>query len=597
MEAVVAQLELINSRLEKLEQNNYNRYRLNPNINNGITRGTRQGGYIVFNRNNANKSETTNNRNVESGRTATNQRRQDTARFTNYEKPRSNNPDFGRFVNNLSDSIRVKHHLKNWDNLPKDIDDLFKDIFNNIHLPLGNSNLDFKLNKLCENMKTNLIITAQDHLNLMDQELYDERQRLCKEDIEWIAKLAKGRTTRKNRRIDVHMVDDWYRQELFNSPSATAGNVSGTQNPGAYSHPEANITNDVEELTTTNFRTPKRTTSDRSPQVLPAVATNNKFQCLADIADVEEAGAHADADDNYVLATVVMPTQECPLQSATKKAKVDTKSTGTAQASKLPKMFSKQSNQTLNSTSSKPHVTRTSNERPWFSELPCTQPGSAARYEEAPVLEPTASSQPITSGSTERRKITESNKILHAEKDKTVWSIPFIKPNTEALVIADSNFREMGIGIQNWEVHVFPGAKLSHAYDILKTIPERHNLKKLIIQVGINNRALDWSINEKEFNKVFAQSQKLGLDTHYLGISIPPRIKEKEKDMLRTINAFALAKFGEKNFIQPLDPKEVSVSPYDFYLIHYDRETLNKLSRVICNHFLSETFTSRRLSL
>jgi hypothetical protein len=177
-----------------------------------------------------------------------------------------------------------------------------------------------------------------------------------------------------------------------------------------------------------------------------------------------------------------------------------------------------------------------------------------------------------------------SKPIIHTEEIKANWNLK-IKPQTKTIVLADSNFRLATQLPADWEIHVYPGANMTNIYKLIKSTHIPESVKILIIAVGINNRTWAPASATIEFNKLFSATEKLNCATHFVGISIPPALNERERSNLNFINKYVEQKCI-KNYIKPLNDHEVSVSPNDSFKIHYDQNTINKICTKITRHFL-----------
>jgi len=66
--------------------------------------------------------------------------------------------------------------------------------------------------------------------------------------------------------------------------------------------------------------------------------------------------------------------------------------------------------------------------------------------------------------------------VVHETSNKSTWMIGGLKASSKVLVLADSQFRRLRGLPNSWEVHVFPGAYLQHAVDILSRLTDTKNL-------------------------------------------------------------------------------------------------------------------------
>jgi len=222
-------------------------------------------------------------------------------------------------------------------------------------------------------------------------------------------------------------------------------------------------------------------------------------------------------------------------------------------------------------------------------QLPQTAPDQLPPADDSRDSSDLSPTIPIVSTSQPAR-IMDVKPVEHLDKVKAHWSLN-IKQQTQTVVIADSNFRMVKKLPADWEVHVYPGMSLIQARNLVASsscLNTNRALKNIIVSVGINNRG--WSFNNvlPDINKLFISLERTDRAGYFVGVSIPPRIPETEKDVIRKLNDHAKQRFGSY-FINELAPDEVSVCPKDKYKIHYDQDTLDKICLGITNHFLSLT--------
>jgi hypothetical protein len=152
------------------------------------------------------------------------------------------------------------------------------------------------------------------------------------------------------------------------------------------------------------------------------------------------------------------------------------------------------------------------------------------------------------------------------------------------LVITDSNFKHaesMDIP-PNWEIHVFPGAKLAHASKLISSAITHVNTTDVIISVGINNRTCQYAgSTQKDILSIKNISVKRDLKCHFLGISYSRSLPPVECRNLADLNKGASNMF-KHGYIQPLS--KVGLDPNDSYRIHYNRDTLNLILENIKVH-------------
>ena len=461
-------------------------------------------------------------------------------------QPKSQNPDFGRLVNNINNCLRIQCQLQAWESLPHSIEKQIDSIFSNINLVLGNEYIGEKFTNISSNTKSEMVFAAHEHL--MSQQLILRQDRLALDltDIQWAGKVALARMLRRNRKINRNLCNQWLNDELECSESPLESNKEAFE-------------------VVKKKHSSKRTAEERSPRV--SIEHNNVFTPLEALNTDENEG------------TDLEPLE--PLESNEAQSKSGN------QTKKLKTSPSKQKNQKTNSQYNNSAASNNKEEI-----------GLHATTE---VLINTATSATTTPEQRTNLQHNTNKTVHYGNKDS--WSVPHIKPTTKVLIIGDSNLRLIRDFPSDWEVHVYPGAYFRHAPEILKSVPARNNLEHLVIQIGINNRGWQWTNNQVDLNKTFAQTKRLGVKTHYLGIAIPGNLSENHQDQLQRINDHARTKVGNRFYIKPLPTEQVRVisnkNPHghnDHDLIHYDQGTLDKITSNIINHFLCLIQTQKFLS-
>jgi hypothetical protein len=191
-------------------------------------------------------------------------------------------------------------------------------------------------------------------------------------------------------------------------------------------------------------------------------------------------------------------------------------------------------------------------------------------------------SQPTRDSSVRRSKgydtvVSDNGYTLIHEGWAKNTSILRVRPNTMHVILADSNFRFHRVKHDDYEVHVFPGANLSHACAILKNAVIPHTVHSVIICVGMNNRSWKYNVSTApDLRKLVAVTKDLNLLSYFLGVSTPRLMDQEEKDNVARLNADACDRFGDR-FIPPLPQDQVRMTTGDKYGIHHDEDTVRKV--------------------
>lgn len=174
------------------------------------------------------------------------------------------------------------------------------------------------------------------------------------------------------------------------------------------------------------------------------------------------------------------------------------------------------------------------------------------------------------------------NKFVH---DGWVKNAHILRVRSKAanVIIADSNFKLWQPDSENFEAHVFPGAKFNHTYRLLQTATIPDSVVNLIICVGVNHRTWDFLTSTlPELRKLIAATETMKQNVYFLGVSTP-NLDQIESDNITRINSYAREKFGAKFFIPPLPRDQVVIIPGDPMKIHHDEDTMKRVFSSIMN--------------
>lgn len=202
-----------------------------------------------------------------------------------------------------------------------------------------------------------------------------------------------------------------------------------------------------------------------------------------------------------------------------------------------------------------------------------------------PSTQPTGPRRLSLPGNLDRTPNTARNPkvIVHPNtNDKQHWKLRMMD-NVTTLIVTDSNFRHAeGLQIPvNWEIQVFPGAKIGHVTKLLDDATLRPSLRQIVVAVGINNRAWAWkSSAEYEIAKLnTAFNRRRGIKHFFLGVSAKD-LDQRTMNNIRDLNQGARDRF-QGRFIKPLPTDQVTVTADS---IHYDVHTVAKLIESIKAH-------------
>jgi hypothetical protein len=179
--------------------------------------------------------------------------------------------------------------------------------------------------------------------------------------------------------------------------------------------------------------------------------------------------------------------------------------------------------------------------------VPLSQPAPEAdRQEDVGDVAVSQLTSRRESGAADRLDGPPRGLVVHDSLIKNGWAVKNVHPATRTLVIADSQFRHIREVPESWEIHVFPGANLSHANAIVNRLGSRKgSLQTVVTHVGINNRGCNWENSAYvDINKLMCSLEKMATKAVFCGVSIPEGLTPKEKDLLEKINEQAQKRMG-----------------------------------------------------
>lgn len=176
-----------------------------------------------------------------------------------------------------------------------------------------------------------------------------------------------------------------------------------------------------------------------------------------------------------------------------------------------------------------------------------------------------------------------TGKYIYRSENKAQWSLKTRRPNV-TLIIGDSNLRLINETPEEWETHVFPGAYLDHGHKLLANL-KGPTPDKIVIALGINNKAQDMSSWWKDLKLTHTTATKLTTETYFLGISTTRNsgLNNAHHETVAEINRKAEQLFG-KRYIRPLPQDKVSIVPSDLCKIHHSADTVSRIRDSIEDH-------------
>jgi hypothetical protein len=195
------------------------------------------------------------------------------------------------------------------------------------------------------------------------------------------------------------------------------------------------------------------------------------------------------------------------------------------------------------------------------------------------------------------KKQRPSTDIIHTSAGVEVFTGPknnwafTVSPNTECVVIGDSNLRSVTRLPPRWQVESLPGARLTHvakALGRMQTSAGRH--LNVVLQAGINHRAESTTDFQTELRQLLyeARGNECINRVFYAGISTSSTLPEA--DNIRSFNSLIAQAVQTDNYILPLDPSQVNVNPTDHSGIHHTAETADRIIAKLYRHVEGKGF-------
>lgn len=187
--------------------------------------------------------------------------------------------------------------------------------------------------------------------------------------------------------------------------------------------------------------------------------------------------------------------------------------------------------------------------------------------------------------------ITEHNVHIHAGL-KTDWQVNPESSDTCVLVVGDSNLRKVRLIPPYWQINALPGGDLCDLTDGLNNLSGERKQYTIVLQAGMNHRDNHDAADQADIRSMlFAARRNPSIDEIFFnGVSIPPGMPEADAQRLDALNRFMEAEVGKGFYIAPLDRADVRVEPNDSWQIHYDQDTVDRISRNMIRHITGSDF-------
>ena len=479
--------------------------------------------------------------------------------------PQANTTDneFSVLCKKFFQRVQLQRASNIWTQLPRTLADRIDELVDSIRLPMPDDTiLTDGLLELKNSFKSATTALAQDHLQRKQIEVDTQVKQMNGSRKVEATNIARSYIRSQfGRKISYEESEKWLQEGL---------ELVGTE------HNHATNFDMESEFPPIQAETQQRPNKRRIDTRTPPTETSNRFEALpVEMTTTEEIEETPETIGTQInkRAKVATPTNRRP--------PVVVMQLPEDSSNDLPAPPAPRSPTLLNNT---PTVSTSQTEQTAALEDPLNQsivsdPGtlrSTERHEQIPTGDKRLSLTPPT----------VCKPIIHQSTNKLEWNLTMPMRDTKIFVIADSNFRNITSLPTSWEIHVFPGMKLEQAIQLVNSINiGPHHIDHILVSVGINNRNYSPVSSNAELGKLYAALSRGNYKGHFLGVSIPRSLPKNEQSNLLSLNQSAARKF-QPYYIQPLLQDQVSVSPTDKFQIHYDIETLVKISSKINAYFL-----------
>lgn len=280
---LLSECKVVGARLDKLEQKirSQRQHRQTPtNMNNENYNqkpaGRYNNGVRVFNRQVKHTRQTnTENRINNTAKLHTPNIAVSNSRQQNIqqEKPRSKNPDFPKLIHNIQAAIRLDHQIDAWSRIPNSIEKNLDKIFTNINLPLMDDNIRLQLQSISDSIKSELLITAQNHLLNKQAEIKKSIKESNKTDSKWASKLAQQKVIKQNKKLKGKPMAKWLQEELDDEVQETRTIIEPSL---LDAEAETNRSIQDKKSPTPNKRTPAKKRKSNSTVTHTGASNNNQ---------------------------------------------------------------------------------------------------------------------------------------------------------------------------------------------------------------------------------------------------------------------------------------------------------------------------------
>jgi len=432
--------------------------------------------------------------------------------------------------------VQICNHSKNWSVFPKSLKRDLGTYFDSIHVPGMDAEFNAKMKALQDSTERAMLEAVGEHLNRRREQITEDLRKMGGRRVGEMVSLARK------------YISDHYGRKLKESDrekwvAEARDLIAGVEPDGAQTQGEGVTQGAMVDLTPA---CPTLNAGFRLRREGAPISTSNRFEAL---------GEMRSEDSDETIDRVSPP----------KNKRQDIKSTPPRTTEAAPQQAKEPGHRTT----------------PPPSPTQLHSPSPPPRSQDVSSFFAPRSSTGGSSSQPERRG--RGPTIHTGGMNKKDWKLD-IRPGTKTLIISDSNFKRARDFPGDWQVEVFSGCQIGNMFRILHNYnfgvgrkPER-----IIISVGINNRAWLWASVVKELNQLIRQLLDSEVPTFFLAIPIPQDLPDKEQELLRQINDH-VERRAPNAFVESIQTSDIKT---DQDRIHYKQDTIDMIMHSLKNHFL-----------
>lgn len=437
-------------------------------------------------------------------------------------RPRvSENCDFERLTKSLYHIMQIRHHQRNWLDLPEAMTRSIDNFIASICLPMPDDEVSQELQNFGKQIGQQLCKLAQGHLARTQQRVIETCKDLDHTDLTKAASIA---SKYSQKRLGSRLSTERCQEIMSEAVIALGGQIHMDQTEPAVDPEQPRVSKLFESVSRD--------------------LTSTQTITIQDSSNTEDAAFER-------------PSLPPPRKKA-----------------KRVRISSPPTTSVADTMDTDPPVTTAGVQLPTLDlQAP---PGAYSEDDEDMLADTPPGIEPSQRPHPGSLRIRKSSGVLLYTSDRDSWKI-VPDDTTNIIVVADSNMRDIPLVPIGVEVHVMPGATIEHAADAVARMQVDHPCT-VVIQCGINNRRS----TRAQVDSELAWLRRSLKDTYkvrrayFLGLSAPMSLPDEESDTISYINECMERHLGDR-YLSPLPRGQVRISPKDRFGIHHTQASIAQI--------------------